>query len=331
MSATDLTSPAARIVEGVPAIEVDGVTRRFGEQTALDDVSLRVMPGEIHALLGPNGAGKTTLVRVCLGLTGPDAGEVRLLGEARSTLTSRRARRLVGLVPSGDRTLYLRVSGFENLVFFARLHGMRRPEAIARARQRLVDLDLEDAGDRPVSTYSHGMQKRLSVARALLADPPILFVDEATHDLDPAAARNVQDLVAGEAARGAAVIWATQRLDEIRGFAQRVTVLGRGAVRFSGTIPDLMAVTPAERFVVQFKSDVADPVAAGTAALDGLGSLVPPAAARPDQAGLILTSAGTLGRAITALNRAGIDVLACREERSEIETAFLSLTEDDPT
>jgi ABC-2 type transport system ATP-binding protein len=330
MSALDVSTSPATLAAANPAIEVDRVTRRFGANTALDDVSLAVMPGEIHALLGPNGAGKTTLVRVCLGLAAPDGGEVRLLGEARSTLTSRRARRLVGLVPSGDRTLYLRISGLENLVFFARLHGLRKEEAIERATRRLEDLGLAHAGERPVSTYSHGMQKRLSVARALLADPPILFVDEATHDLDPAAARNVQDLVAEEAARGAAVIWATQRLDEIRGFADRVTVLGTGKVRFSGTVPELMAVTPAERFVVHFRTSAEDPIAIGNTALDGRGTLVALGADDDAHAGLVLAGTATLGEAVVALTDAGIEVLACREERSEVEAAFLALTRDEP-
>lgn len=317
--------------DAAAAIEAIDVTRRFGETTALDRVSMRVMAGEIHALLGPNGAGKTTLVRVCLGLTAPDEGQVRLLGETRSTLTNRRARRLVGLVPSGDRTLYLRISGLENLVFFARLHGMRKDEAIERSRQRLVDLGLADAGDRPVSQYSHGMQKRLSVARALLSDPPVLFVDEATHDLDPAAARNVQELVAAAAARGAAVIWATQRLDEIRGFAQRVTVLGSGKVRFAGTVPQLMAVTPAQRFVVHVRPTdplLRDVVGAGNAALGDHGTMVALDGERGGHVGLALGADATLGQAVVALTAAGLEVLACREERSEIESAFLVLTDE---
>jgi ABC-2 type transport system ATP-binding protein len=314
---------------GDPALEALHVTRRFGTQVALDGVSLRVMPGEIHALLGPNGAGKTTLVRVCLGLAAPDAGSVRLLGEERATLTDRRTRRLVGLVPSGDRTLYLRISGLENLVFFARLHGLRKEDAIARARRRLADLGLADAAERPVSTYSHGMQKRLSVARALLADPPVLFVDEATHDLDPAAARTVQELVANEADRGAAVVWATQRLDEIRGFAHRVTLLGSGTVRFAGTVPELMAVTPSHRFVVQLRSGGADDaIVAGDRALGPIGTLVALTGDHENHAGLALARDATLGDAVVALTRAGLEVLAVREERSEIETAFLALTEE---
>ena len=145
-------------------------------------------------------------------------------------------------MPSGDRSFYLRVSGLENLVFFGRLYGLRKPRAFARAWECLRAVGLEEAARIWVGLYSHGMQKRLSVARGLLSDPVVLFVDEATHDLDPEGARRIQDLMADAASRGTAVVWATQRLDEIRGFADQVTVLDRGAVRFVGTVPQLMAI-----------------------------------------------------------------------------------------
>ena len=103
----------------------------------------------------------------------------------------------VGLVPSSDRSAYQRISGVENLAFFARLHGMRKRAAFARAREVLDDVGLADRGDDPVNSWSHGMQQRLSVARALLTDPPVLLIDEATHDLDPEAAATVRELIAG--------------------------------------------------------------------------------------------------------------------------------------
>ena len=103
-------------------------------------------------------------------------------------------RGLVGLVPSSDRSAYQRISGVENLAFFARLHGMRKRAAFARARAVLADVGLADRADDPVNNWSHGMQQRLSVARALLTEPPVLLVDEATHDLDPAAAATVREL-----------------------------------------------------------------------------------------------------------------------------------------
>ncbi|MBA2297615.1 MAG: ABC transporter ATP-binding protein, partial [Actinobacteria bacterium] len=218
-----------------PAIDARRVARSFGSRRALVEVSLAVAAGEIHALLGPNGAGKTTLLRVLGGLMAPDSGSVTVLGaDATRSLRSHRAR--IGLVPSGDRSFYLRISGLENLVFFARLYGLRRRAATERANEVLAAVGLEAEARLPVGEFSHGMQKRLSVARALLTRPSVLLVDEATHDLDPHAARVVRELVREISAGGAAVVWATQRIDEIRGLAQDVTLLRAGEVRYTGSV-----------------------------------------------------------------------------------------------
>src|ERR1044072_4522455 len=215
-----------------PAIEVEGLRRSFGSVHALHGVDLEVAPGEVHALLGPNGAGKTTLMRILSGLVDPTAGSAYVL--ERRAGQSAELRALIGFVPSGDRTFYLRLSGLENLVFFARLHGLRRRAAGPRATELLDAVGLGEAGLRPISTYSHGMQKRLSFARALLSDPQLLLVDEATHDLDPVAAQQVRELATERTRHGAAVLWATQRIEELHGFAERLTVLDRRAVAVAG-------------------------------------------------------------------------------------------------
>ncbi len=308
-----------------PAIEAINVGRSFGDKRALVDVSLAVRAGEIHALLGPNGAGKTTLVRILTGLTGPDTGEVRVLGSSAGELMSRRARSAIGLVPSGDRTFYMRLSGLENLRFFARMHGLSKRAATERSWEVLRDVDLQDAAVRPIGEYSHGMQKRLSVARALLMRPPILFVDEATHDLDPQAARRVQELVSGARERGTAVIWATQRIDEIRGFADRVTVLREGTVRFAGTVPELMAVTIARRYLVHLRGE-GDVLRRAREAIDGLGEVALSGDSDGQHFLVALREDVVLGRAVAELDRGGLEVVTCREERSEIEAAFLFLT-----
>jgi ABC-2 type transport system ATP-binding protein len=305
----------------VPALVVDEVGRRFGKIVALDDVSLEVRPGEVHALLGPNGAGKTTLLRVLTGLATPTSGRATVLGanaaDQRAALQDR-----IGFVPSGDRTFYLRLSGEENLLFFARLHGMRKAAARERAREVLAEVGLADAARRPASTYSHGMQKRLSVARALLASPPVLLVDEATHDLDPENAERVRALVASLAAGGSAVLWATQRIDEIRGFASRVTLLAEGRVRFAGAVSSLLAQAEARRFVLRV---------AFSRAPDDLLAAVGDGArltALPDRGHLLveLSPGAALGDVIAALSAAGARVHDCRRERSEAEDAFLALT-----
>jgi ABC-2 type transport system ATP-binding protein len=173
------------------------------------------------------------------------------------------------------------------------------------------------------------MQKRLSVARALLMDPPVLLVDEATHDLDPEGARTVQRLALDAAARGVAVIWATQRVDEIRGFADGVTLLDRGEVRFAGTVAQLMARSPSQRFLLRVRipdGSTDGVLARASAALGtGLGAVAATAGLDSEHIVLSLGEDVILGDALAALTSSGIQVLACREERSEIEEAFLRL------
>lgn len=323
--------PEDRGTGDVPPIEAIGVERRFGDKVALNGVSISVAAGSIHALLGPNGAGKTTLMRVLTGLVGPDRGEVRLMGTPWSEASSRQIRRVFGFVPSGDRTFYLRISGIENLVFFARMYGLSRRAAIARGREVLEAVELSDAADLPVGVYSHGMQKRLSLARGLLTAPPILFVDEATHDLDPEAAERARSLVAEAAARGTAVVWATQRVDEIRGFADRVTLLDRGDVRFEGTVPELMGTTGVRRFLLHAVRQPGQPgpLIDRVAELIGERARVLPAGEQGDTSEhllLILEGDAVLGDVIASIAGGSIQVVACREERSGIEQAFLHLT-----
>jgi len=229
-----------------PPIAVEGLVRRFGQRVAIAGIDLHVEAGEIHALLGPNGAGKTTLLRTLAGLVEPTAGTVTVAGLDASK-GPRKLRGKVGLVPSSDRSAYQRISGIENLAFFARLHGLRKKAAYARAREVLADVGLADRGNDPVNAWSHGMQQRLSVARALLTDPPVLLIDEATHDLDPEAAATVRELIAARAERGAAVLWATQRLEELRGFASGVTLLASGTAAFQGTVDALASRAVPER------------------------------------------------------------------------------------
>ena len=320
----------ARQTDSAPVVlNATAVSQCFGETAVLSDVSFAVRAGQIHALLGPNGAGKTTLIRVLAGLQHPTAGAVEI-GGFRPTENARRFRARIGFVGSGDRTFYLRLSGLENLVFFARLYGMSRRQAVRRARAVLDDVGLADAARKPVGTYSHGMQKRLSVARALLASPPVLLIDEATHDLDPEAARRIRDLVTGEASRGAAVVWVTQRLDEIRGFANMVTLLQAGRQRFTGTVPQLMSRAAPRRYLLHIERDSgsAEALARVRTGLAPNATLAQIDDDDPDHYVLWLTEGVILGDALGVLAAADVRLLSCQEERSEIEEAFLLLVGD---
>jgi ABC-type multidrug transport system ATPase subunit len=289
--------------------------RTFGSVEALAGVSLSIRPGEVHALLGPNGAGKTTLLRLFTGLLTPSAGTVTVAGLDPGR-DARRTRSLIGLVPAGERTLYLRLTGLQNLVFFGRMHGLRRREAIARAEEALAAVGLSDAAGRMAGLYSHGMQKRLSFARALITRP------------DPEASATARDLVTAAALGGAGVLWTTQRVEEVRGFADRVTVLARGRVAFAGGVPELLAHAAPRRYLVRLRRPGG--AAIGAAPLTGLGALQPAPGGGPDDHLLLLHDDTILGDALARLTAAGIQVLTCREERPEVEDAFLTLTRDRP-
>jgi ABC-2 type transport system ATP-binding protein len=200
---------------------------------------------------------------------------------------------------------------------------MGRRAARERALAVLASVGLEEVARKPVNAFSHGMQKRLSFARALLTEPSVLLVDEATHDLDPAAAAQVRALAAERARAGAAVLWATQRIEELHRFADRVTVLDRGTVRFNGSVTELMAAAGTQRHVVRLRSwsERADEL---NAALGDAARLEPDGDAQ--HAVLVLAPGTPLGAAIAALQAAGAEVLSCRDETPPIERAFLALT-----
>jgi ABC-2 type transport system ATP-binding protein len=206
---------------------------------------------------------------------------------------------------------------------------MRRKAAVARAHVILEQVGLTEATRAPVGTYSHGMQKRLSVGRALLTAPSLLLVDEATHDLDPLGAHEARELVRELAAGGTAVIWATQRLDEIRGFADGVTLLDHGQVRFSGTVPELMMHAVPRRYLLRVRNGRSGGPGLRSrleAILEGTAVVAAPRGDDAEHYLVTLAPDVILGEALASLRDGHIQVLACREERSEIEEAFLALT-----
>jgi ABC-2 type transport system ATP-binding protein len=222
-----LARVASHAVDGIRLHEI---RKRFGGVRALDGVSVEVRPGEIVALLGPNGAGKSTLIRILGTTVLPDSGSATVAGAdvVRDPVTARRS---LGLMIGDERSHYWRISGRRNLTFFAALVGIPRREATARATELLHAVGLADAADRPVLGYSSGMRARLSLARALLADPPLLLLDEPTRNLDPLAAarfRTSASRLAGEGRTG--ILFATHDLHEAVAISTRILVLSAGRI-----------------------------------------------------------------------------------------------------
>lgn len=305
-----------------PVVQAIGVARDFGAHRALDHVDMTVSPGEIRGLLGPNGAGKTTLLRIVAGLVDPSAGTVNVLGREWSQ-DRRGLRSQLGWVPAGERSFYLRLSGMENLVFFCRLHGQSLAEA-RRQSERLLDVvGLSGAAAKRVGLYSHGMQRRLALARALIGEPKLLILDEVTSGLDPEATVDTKEGVRRAARDGTAVLWATQRIEELRGLAHTATLLHEGQVRFDGPVQELMTFASGMMYSIELRQGSEVDLDRANQSLQGLGTVI--STPSPRTLELVLDDGAPIGDAIVRLEGIGIEIQACRESRDSLELAFIRI------
>jgi ABC-2 type transport system ATP-binding protein len=206
---------------------------------ALNGISLCIKPGEILGIVGPNGAGKTTLLRILAGLLEADSGHLRLLGKELNDGSCLRAH--IGYVSSDDRSFFWRLTGIQNLEFFAGLYGIRRQVARKRITRLLPLFSLEKKATELFRDYSTGTRKKFSLVRALVHEPRILLLDEATNSLDAPSAQTVKSLVREYVStkHDCAAVWSTHRLGEISEICDRVLVISKGFVKFFGSVSDL--------------------------------------------------------------------------------------------
>ncbi|HXW58905.1 MAG TPA: ATP-binding cassette domain-containing protein [Solirubrobacteraceae bacterium] len=229
-------------------IEAEALRKRFGSTVALDGVDLEVPAGSILGLLGPNGAGKTTAVRILTTLSLPDGGRARVAGH--DVVTEADAVRHGIGVTAQEATLDELLTGRENLELVGRLGGLRRRQAVVRAKELLAQFDLLDAADRLLKTYSGGMRRRLDLAAGLVAHPPVLFLDEPTTGLDPTSRVRMWAIIRGLVAEGVTLLLTTQYLDEADELADGIVVIDHGRVIASGTAAELKAKTGGARLEV---------------------------------------------------------------------------------
>jgi ABC-2 type transport system ATP-binding protein len=221
-----------------PIIEVKRLIHRYGERTAINDLSFSIQAGEVLGLLGPNGAGKTTTVRLLNGLLTPVSGEMRVLGFDPRT-NGQEIRRLTGVLTETP-ALYERLSARQNLEFFGTLAGMSRDEIRERSDELLQFFELTERANDRVGGYSKGMKQRMALARALLHRPEVIFLDEPTSGLDPEAARQVHELIHSVLQKeGRTVLLATHRLEEAERLCDRVAILNQGKLLALGTLAEL--------------------------------------------------------------------------------------------
>ncbi len=304
-------------------IVTEGLQKHYGTTHALRGLDLDVQEGTILALLGPNGAGKTTAIRILTTLIRPDAGRAEVAG-FDVLRHAAEVRGKIG-VAGQNATLDEVLTGRENLEMIGRLFRLSALEARARTSDLLERFDLVDAADRITKTYSGGMRRRLDLAGALVARPPVLFLDEPTTGLDPRGRLSMWDLIAELAKGGTTVLMTTQYLEEADRLADDIAVIDHGLLIARGTALELKRRTGGERLEVVITNEAQVPAAASAlAALSGEEAYVDAGARHVSVP--VSSHGGMLTRAVRELDAAGIEVDDVGFRRPTLDEVFLALT-----
>ncbi|HEY6777114.1 MAG TPA: ATP-binding cassette domain-containing protein [Thermoleophilaceae bacterium] len=303
------------------AIQAEGLRKSYGNVQALAGIDLEAPAGTILGLLGPNGAGKTTAVRILTTLLPPDGGTARVAGldVVRDAAALRAQIGLAGQYAAVDENL----TGRENLEMVGRLYHMRRAPSLKRADELLERFDLTDAARRLVRTYSGGMRRRLDLAAALVARPPVLFLDEPTTGLDPRSRIGLWETIEARVAAGTTVLLTTQYLDEADRLADRIAVIDQGRVIAEGTSDELKDRVGGESLEVTL-----DEAANARTAIEALAAMVED---RPSCDGALLhlpikRGRGAIAEAVRRLDGAGVGIDDIYVRRPTLDDVFLELT-----
>lgn len=231
-------------ITNFPLIETQDLVKRYGDKLAVNNVSFNVNEGEVFGFLGPNGAGKTTTIKMIVGLLQPSSGSVKITGYDVQTQPLQ-AKALTGYVPDTPN-LYPKLSGRELLRFVGDLYGLERGQVDQRGEELLRLFELEQVGNDPLDSYSHGMQQKAALACALIHDPKVLVLDEPTVGLDPRSARLIKDMLRQMAERGAAVFLSTHILEIAERMCDRIGIINKGELIAIGTMDELRTLGKGE-------------------------------------------------------------------------------------
>ncbi len=315
-------------------VEAVRLTKRYGGRSAVEDVSFTAAQGEIVGLLGPNGAGKTTTIRLLTTVLSPTSGEFSIAGYPSTAAGE--IRRSVGVLPESSGYPAHQTGG-EYLRFFARLYGLDRSAARAIAAELLSAVGLEDRADSPIASYSRGMRQRLGIARALINDPVVVFLDEPTLGLDPAGQAQVLEIIRGIAKRRAAtVVLSTHLLPEVEEVCSRVVILNHGRVVASGSVGEVISTALIKQSAqLRVPSELVERARNVLAGFPDLN--VEQLMEQPDVLALAVDTQGRaagsassdmMNAALAAITAAGIPVLRFELEGARLSDAFLKMTSE---
>jgi ABC-2 type transport system ATP-binding protein len=305
------------------AVEASGLTKHYGEVVALDGLNLAVPTGSVLGLLGPNGAGKTTAVSILTTLTAPDAGTARVAG-VNLLSEPQRVRSLIGL--SGQyAAVDEHLTATENLEMIGCLYGMRRTAARKKANELIERFRLTEAANRPLKTFSGGMRRRIDLAGALLANPPVLFLDEPTTGLDPRSRGELWDIIRERVTEGTTVVLTTQYLEEADQLANEIVVIDHGRAIARGTSQELKRRIGGEHLDVHLAllsdlsrvEDILRPFAIGAIRTDDQDALVSIPVAKGVEA---------LGAVMLELSAQNVEILDIGLRRPTLDDVFMELT-----
>jgi ABC-2 type transport system ATP-binding protein len=302
----------------LPAIEVTGLRKSYGDHTILDGIDLHVAEGTVYALLGPNGAGKTTTVQILSTLIPADGGSVQIHGHDVVT-DADAVRKVIGVTGQFSAVDNL-LTGEENLLLMADLNHLDRAEGRRRATELLGRFDLVDAARQTPSTYSGGIRRKLDLAMTLVGDPRVIFLDEPTAGLDPRTRRTLWEIIRDLVGNGVTIFLTTQYLEEADHLADRIALLDQGRLVAEGTPNELKRMIPGGHIRLQF----ADHDQLDTAARVFVGGVRDGEALAlqvPSDGGV-----GSLRAVLDRLDLAGIDAEALSVHTPDLDDVFLALT-----
>ncbi|MDR3298302.1 MAG: ATP-binding cassette domain-containing protein [Candidatus Nomurabacteria bacterium] len=307
------------------AIEAEGLTKVFGDNKALDNLSIKVPKGSIYGVLGPNGAGKSTMINILATLLKPDAGQATIFGYdvLEQPQIVRQLIGVTGQFASVDETM----SAVENLVIFGQLLGLTTKEAHKKATKLLEDFGLTEAAKRPLKKFSGGMRRRLDLAASLLASPPLIFLDEPTTGLDPRTRTQMWHTIRKLVADGSTVLLTTQYLDEADQLADRIAIIDRGTVVAEDTPDGLKNSIGNETLILTVKD------ADQTEAAEKIAERITKTDVKIINTRQIIVPIADSGLAIDlliALRKAKIGVKEFKIERPTLDEVFLSITGKKP-